>query len=61
MQVGTKVKMSPMWKYEEATGKIIKLGREGEVVVRWDGVPGDWHYTAEQTERLEIIEEDEQG
>ena len=57
MKVGDKVKMSPMWKYDEATGEIEKITADGYVVVKWDEVPGQWHYTKEQAKRLEILNE----
>ena len=57
MQVGNKVRMAPMWKYDEATGEVKKLTADGYVVVRWDGIPGEWHYTEEQSKRLEVIDE----
>ena len=49
--------MSPMWKYESATGVIEKI-TETYVIVNWDNIPGQWHYTEEQAKRLEIINED---
>ena len=57
MKVGDKVKMSPMWKYAFATGEIEKITADGNVVVKWEGVPGQWHYTEEQSKRLEIVNE----
>jgi len=58
VKLGDKVKMSPMWKYKTATGNIEKLTADGYVVVKWDNIPGHWHYTSEQAKRLEIIKED---
>jgi|TARA_R110001583_G_scaffold27089_2_gene97161 hypothetical protein len=55
VKVGDKVKMSPMWKHEEATGEIEKMTVDGYVVVKWIDIPGHWHYTKEQAKRLEII------
>ncbi len=55
MQVGDRVKMSPMWKYDEAIGTIKQIKRDGYVVVSWDDINGEWHYTAEQAKRLEIL------
>ena len=55
MQVGDAVKMEPMWKYDVAIGIIIKITKE-YIVVRWEGINGDWHYTPEQAERLQKIE-----
>ena len=54
MEVGKKVRSSPMWKYDEAFGEIIKITKD-YVVVSWDGIPGEWHYTEEQTKKLELI------
>ena len=54
MKVGDAVKMEPMWKYEVAIGTIIKITKE-YIVVRWDVINGDLHYTPEQAEKLEKI------
>jgi hypothetical protein len=51
MKVGDKVRMSPMWKHETATGHIEKITGDGYIVVKW------WHYTKEQAQRLEIVNE----
>ena len=57
MKVGDKVKMSPMWKHEEATGEIEKITADGYIVVKWVDIPGHWHYNIEQAQRLEIVNE----
>lgn len=57
MSPGDKVRMAPMWKYDEATGEIDKI-TETYIIVKWDNIPGQWHYTEEQAKRLEIINED---
>tara|TARA_B100000131_G_scaffold310921_1_gene343122 strand:+ start:1282 stop:1458 length:177 start_codon:yes stop_codon:yes gene_type:complete len=56
MKEGERVKMSPMWKYESATGIIEKVTTD-YVIVKWIDIPGQWHYTKEQAKRLEIIDE----
>ena len=56
MKVGDRVRMAPMWKYEEAIGEIQKI-TESYIIVRWIDIPGQWHYTKEQAKRLEIINE----
>jgi len=56
MKIGDKVRMEPMWKYDSAVGVIDKITTD-YVVVRWEGVPGYWHYTEEQAERLEVIDD----
>jgi hypothetical protein len=55
MKIGDRVAMSPMWKHERAVGNIIQIKKDGYVVVRWDDINGDWHYTAEQAKKLEKI------
>ena len=57
MKPGDRVKMEPMWKYESAIGVIDKI-TESYIIVKWVGIPGQWHYTIEQAQKLEIISED---
>ncbi len=57
MKKGDRVTMSPMWKYETATGIIEKVTTD-YVIVNWDDIPGQWHYTEEQARRLEVMDED---
>ena len=56
MKVGDKVRMVPMWKYDEATGEIQKI-TESYIIVKWVDIHGQWHYTEEQAKRLEVIDE----
>ena len=56
MKAGNKVRMAPMWKYEEAIGEIQKV-TESYIIVKWVDIPGQWHYTKEQAQRLEVISE----
>jgi hypothetical protein len=57
METGNRVKMCPMWKHDEAYGVIIQIKKDGYVVVRWDGINGDWHFTPEQAKELEVLDE----
>jgi hypothetical protein len=57
MKVGDRVKMEPMWKYESAIGEIKNITSDGYIVVKWVDIPGQWHYTKEQAQRLEIVNE----
>ena len=57
MVKGDKVRMAPMWKYEEAFGTVKQISNDGYVVVVWDNINGEWHYTEEQAKRLELINE----
>ena len=57
MQDGDRVRLSPMWKHEEALGVIKQIKKDGYVVVLWDGINGEWHYTASQASKLEVINE----
>ena len=54
MKVGDRVRMAPMWKYNEAFGVIIKITSE-YTVVKWDNVNGQWHYTLEQAKKLQAV------
>ena len=56
MKVGDRVRMSPMWKYDEAIGTIVKINKE-YVVVEWDSINGQWHYTLAQADKLEVLDE----
>ena len=47
-----------MWKYEEAFGTVKQIRKDGYVVVVWDNINGEWHYTEEQAKRLEVVNED---
>ena len=55
---GDRVSKSPMWKYEEAIGTVIKASKDGWVVVKWDGINGDWHYNKEQSKEIIIMDKD---
>ena len=57
MQKGQRVRMAPMWKYDEAFGVIHQIKRDGYVVVLWDNINGEWHYTPEQAAKLEVIDD----
>ena len=57
MKVGDRVYMSPMWKYNEAMGTVKQIRKDGYVVVIWDNINGEWHYTSEQAQKLEVINE----
>jgi len=50
--------MEPMWKHEVAIGEIEKI-TESYVIVKWDDIPGQWHYTEEQAKRLEVMDNEE--
>jgi hypothetical protein len=59
MKVGDKVRMSPMWKYDEAFGEVIKITKD-YTVVKWkdvngEAINGEWHYTQDQSKELEVL------
>ncbi len=43
-----------MWVHDEAFGYVSKITSD-YIVVIWEGINGEWHYTQKQAERLEII------
>lgn len=60
MKVGDKVTMAPMWKFDNATGVIVSITTH-YVIVNWDNVPGQWHYTQEQAKKLQLLEGESEG
>ena len=56
MKVGDRVLNKRVLYIENAHGTIDKITRE-YVVVIWDNINGDWHYTKEQAKSLELIDE----
>jgi len=48
-----------MWIYDEAFGVVSKITRDDYVVIIWEGVNGEWHYTREQCDKIEIVNEGE--
>ena len=56
MKVGDRVTKSNVWKLPTAigTGKRVAMDH---VVIEWDNVFGDWHYTNKQKEDIEVINE----
>ena len=54
MKKGDRVRKSPMWIHDEAFGTIIKINSE-YVIVKWDNINGEWHYTPKQSEELEVV------
>ena len=57
IEKGVRVKMSPMWRHDEAVGTVIKITKE-YTVVSWDNINGEWHYTKDQAEKLEVLSEE---
>ena len=53
-KVGDRVRMEPMWKYSNAVGGVIKI-TDFYVVVKWDDVNGEWHYTHDQAKKLQHL------
>ena len=58
MKVGSRVTMAPMWKYDSAIGTVKQIRKDGYVVVVWDNINGEWHYTEEQAKKLSLLGEE---
>ena len=56
MNVGDRVRKAKVMKVEDAEGTIEKITQDYVVVV-WDKVNGYWHYTHQQSHKLEVIDE----
>ena len=56
-KVGDRVRKEKVMKVQNAVGTIQNISKE-YVVVLWDEVKGQWHYTHEQAQmKLEILNE----
>ena len=56
MKVGDRVTREAVLRTENPVGTIIKITVD-YVVVKWDNINGDWHYTHEQSKKLELVNE----
>ena len=54
MKVGDRVTKEKVLATENPVGTVVKIS-DGYVVVRWDKINGDWHYTHAQSHLLEIV------
>ena len=65
MKVGDKVRMPRAWvrdwEYPDIMGTIHQINTNGWVVVRWDELKGDYHYSPSQAEHLEILKKDKKN
>jgi len=52
LTAGDRVSKTPMWKYKTAVGSVLKITSDGYVVVKWDDINGEWHYTKDQSSKL---------
>ena len=57
MKVGDRVTRDSVLRTENPVGTIIKITVD-YVVVKWDNIKGQWHYTPEQAKKLEMINEE---
>ncbi len=57
MKVGNIVTKDKVMKIKNPTGVVEKI-TDVYVVVKWHNIPGYWHYTHKQSEKLEVINED---
>jgi|TARA_X000001382_G_scaffold128460_1_gene118212 hypothetical protein len=59
MKIGDRVTKEKVLNHLNPSGTVIKVTKNYIVVV-WDETPGDWHYTAEQSVQLKIINKKEE-
>ncbi len=55
-KVGDKVTKDEVMKVENPIGIVEKVNSD-YVVVKWKDINGHWHYTPEQSKKLEVINE----
>ena len=56
MKVGDRVTRDTVLRTENLVGSVIKITVD-YVVVKWDNINGQWHYTHEQAKKLEFANE----
>ena len=56
MKVGDRVTKDKVHKTDNPIGTIANIS-QSYVVVKWDNIPGMWHYTPEQTKKLKVVED----
>ncbi len=56
MKVGDRVTRDTVLRTENPVGSVIKITVD-YVVVKWDNINGQWHYTHEQAKKLEFANE----
>ena len=54
MKVNDRVTKDKVMKTENPIGTVEKVTKD-YIVVKWDGLPGHWHYTEEQSKTLSLI------
>ena len=58
MKKDDRVTKEKVLKHTDPIGKVLRVTKD-YIVVKWDDIPGDWHYTHEQSKKLKIIKEKE--
>jgi hypothetical protein len=59
MKKDDRVTKEKVLKHTDPIGKVLRVAKD-YIVVKWDNIPGDWHYTHEQSNKLKIIKEKEE-
>ena len=54
MNVNDRVTKDKVMKTENPLGIVEKITND-YIVIKWDGIPGHWHYTKEQAKTIEVI------
>ena len=57
MKVGDRVTKPKVWKLNKVIGTVSRVAPD-HVVIKWDSVHGDWYYTSEQAEDIEVINDE---
>lgn len=56
MKVGDRVTRESVLKTINPVGTVIKITHE-YIIVKWDNINGEWHYTHKQAKNLERLNE----
>jgi len=58
VKVGDRVTRENVLGNKNPVGSVIKINKE-YVIVKWDQIKGDWHYTHEQSKILQLVDKNE--
>ena len=56
MKIDDRVTKDKVMRVQNPTGIVEKITND-YIVIKWDKIPGHWHYTKEQAKSLEVLDE----
>jgi hypothetical protein len=60
MNVDDRVTRDSVLRVKKPVGSVIKITND-YIIVKWDNINGQWHYTHEQAKKLQPIEDENES